>query len=562
MSDGIDRARLAFDRQAWRDAYDGLSAAAAGEPLEPADLERLASAAFLVGHSAESRQTWFDAHRSYLAGGEPHSAVRCAFWIAFDLLNSGDLTRGGAWVDRARRLLADHPTDCPEAGYLRYAAALRAVFSGDVEGARAAFAEALAAGERRHDQELTTLARIGLSRCLIQLEEVGRGLALLDEAMISVEAREISPIAVGDSYCTAIEGCRELFEVGRAGAWTAGLSRWCADQPDLVLYRGQCLVHRAEIMTMHGDWDDAVEEIRMACSRLADPPGQPALGAAHYLAAELHRLQGRLAAAEDAYRLASENGRDPQPGMALLRLAQGNVEAAGAAVRRALHEVTGPVGRAPLLGPAVEILLAAAEVDDARSAAAELARVTQRLAQPYLRAVGAQAVGSVHLATDDPRAALSPLRAAWRGWQALTAPYEAARVRVLLAVACRALGDTDGAAMELDAARSVFGALGAIPDLARVHAMSSDSTSEPPGGLTARETEVLVLVATGRTNREIAAELVISEKTVASHLSHIFTKLDVPSRSAATAFAYEHGLAAAASGQVARASRPADRPGS
>jgi DNA-binding NarL/FixJ family response regulator len=542
VTEGVDRARLAFDRQAWRVAYEGLSAAAADEPLEPNDLERLASAAFLIGRSGESRQTWLDAYRSYLASRQPLQAMRCAFWIAFDLLNSGDLARGGAWVDRAKRLLTGHPRDCPEAGYLEYAAGLRAVFSGDLGGARAAFANAAATGERCHDPELTTLARIGLSRCLIYLDDVGRGVALLDEAMISVEACEISPIAIGDSYCTAIEGCQEVFEVRRAGVWTAALSRWCDDQPELVLYRGQCLIHRAEIMTLHGDWADAVEEIQRACTRLADPPGQHALGAAHYLSAELHRLQGRFPAAEDAYRLAGENGRDPQPGLALLRLAQGRVESATAAVRRALCEAADPVSRVRLLGPSVEILLAAADVDAARAAADELSILAERFAQPYLHALAAHALGSVQLATDDPRAALTPLRNAQRGWYALDAPYQEARVRVLLATACRALGDTDGADMELDAARSVFTALGATSDLTRVQATSAGAANQPPGGLTERETEVLALVATGRTNREIAAQLMISEKTVASHLSHIFTKLDLSSRSAATAYAYKYGL--------------------
>ena len=542
MSEGVDRARLAFDRHAWRDAYDGLSAAAADAPLEPRDLERLASAAFLIGRSSESRQKWLAAQRSYVDSGEPLRAVRCAFWVAFDLLNSGDLPRGGGWVDRAQRLLAGQRPDCVEAGYLRYAAALRAVFSGDVDGARAAFAEAAATGERCHDPELTTLARIGLGRCLIYLQEIGKGLALLDEAMISVEAREISPIAVGDSYCTAIEGCQELLEVRRAGIWTAALSRWCEDQPELVLYRGQCLIHRAEIMTLHGDWDDAGEEIRQACTRLAEPPGQAALGAAHYVSAELHRLRGRFLAAEEDYRLASEHGRDPQPGLPLLRLAQGRVDHAAAAIRRALQEAMDPVARVRLLGPFVEIALAATDVDAADTAAEELTAIAHRFGQPYPRALGAQARGAVRLALDDPPSALAPLREAWRAWRALDAPYEAARVRVLLAAACQALGDTDGADMELDAARWTFTALGAAPDLVRLQPMLTGRAAALPGGLSEREAEVIVLVATGRTNREVAAELVVSEKTVASHLSHIFTKLGLPSRAAVTAFAYEHGL--------------------
>lgn len=542
MSVGIDRARLAFDQQAWRDAYNGLTAAAADEPLEPEDLERLASAAFLIGHGAESHERWLEAHRSHVHNGQVPRAVRCAFWMAFDLLNSGETTRGGAWVDRARRMLAGHRPDCVEAGYVRYVTALRAVFSGDVDEARAAFAEAAAVGEQFDDAELCTLARIGLGRCLIYLGHVQDGLSLLDEAMIAVEAREISPIAVGDSYCTVIEGCQELFEVQRAGIWTAALSRWCDGQPELVLYRGQCLIHRAEIMQLHGEWGDAIEEIRQARGRLATPPGQPALGAAHYVTGDLHRLQGRFGEAEDEYRRAGELGRDPQPGIALLRMAQRRTDAADAAIRRSMAEADDPVSRVRLLGPFVEIVLAGGDLDAARAAKEELDALAGQLGGSYLHALSAHVRGSVQLAAGDPKAALGSLRAAWRGWRELDAPYEAARARVLLASVCRALGDTDGAEMELDAARSVFRSLGAVPDLARIET----GPVALPAGLTRREAEVLALVATGRSNREIAAELVISEKTVASHLSHMFTKLGLSSRAAATAFAYENGLAGSA----------------
>ncbi|MGH9189302.1 MAG: LuxR C-terminal-related transcriptional regulator [Acidimicrobiales bacterium] len=366
------------------------------------------------------------------------------------------------------------------------------------------------------------------------------GAALLDEAMVAVEANEVSAIAIGDAYCTVIEGCRELFDVARAREWTAALSRWCDAQPELVLYRGQCLVHRAEILQLRGEWNEALDELDRALARLAQPASPRILGAAAYTRAEVHRVRGVFAVAEDGYREAAEHGHEPQPGLALLRLAQGRIDLAAAAVRRAEQEAEDPLTRATLLGPYVEIVLAAGDVDDAQSTANELAGIVTELRQPYLEAVSAHATGMTALAAGNPRSALVTLRRAWRGWHELEAPYEAARSHVQIALACSALGDVDGADMELDAAKAAFETLGAIPDAAVV-ALTSGGAPRP-GGLTARELEVLALVAKGSTNRQIADQLVISEKTVASHVGHFLTKLGLSSRSAATAYAYEHGL--------------------
>src|SRR5688572_12287417 len=327
MGDGVDRGRDAFNRQAWRRAYEDLAGADHEEPLEIDDLERLASAAYLVGRSDESSNAWARAHQECSHIGEVARAARCAFWLAFSLLNSGEVARGGGWVDRAQRLLDDRKLDCVEQGYLRYAAALRSVFSGDAVTALEGFSQAAGMGERFRDPELTTLARIGQGRCLIYVGRIEEGVALLDEAMVAVGAEEISPIAVGDAYCTVIEGCHELFDVHRAERWTAALAEWCSAQPELVLYRGECLIHRAEIMQLHGAWSDALEEAQRACSsgRVAQPR---VLGAASYLQAELHRLRGEFTAAEEAYRRANELGYGPQPGLALLRLAEGRADAA------------------------------------------------------------------------------------------------------------------------------------------------------------------------------------------------------------------------------------------
>jgi DNA-binding NarL/FixJ family response regulator len=541
MGDGVGRGRDAFNKHAWRRAYDELSAAKVVEPLEVDDLERLASAAYLAGLSDESRSAWISAHEKCAHVGDVARAVRCAFWLAFALLNGGDLARGGGWVDRAQRLLDDRKIDCVERGYLRYAAGLRAAFSGDARTGHEAFHAAAEIGVLFHDPELAALARIGEGRCLIWLDRVEDGVALLDEGMVAIEANDVSAIAIGDAYCTAIEGCHELLDVRRAHAWTSALSRWVDGQPELMLYRGQCLIHRAEMLYLRGDWDAAADQIEEAYRRLADPVGQRSRGAAAYLKGDLHRLRGQDRAAEAEFRLASELGRDPQPGLALLRLAAGKVEAASAAIRRAYREAGDPMSRARLAGGYVDILLADGDVAAARSAADELGTVASTLGRPLPTALHLQVLGAVQLAEDQPESALSALRQALAGWRELDAAYEAARTRMLIAAACRAIGDDDSAELEVAGAIAVFDRLNAVRDAAAARAMQHVAAS-PSSGLTAREEEVLAHIARGLTNRQIAERLVVSEKTVATHVGHILTKLGLPSRAAATAYAYEHGL--------------------
>jgi DNA-binding CsgD family transcriptional regulator/tetratricopeptide (TPR) repeat protein len=538
----VDRGRESFGRQAWGDAWSLLSAADHDAPLELEDLERLAVAAFLVGRDEESVDVWARAHHVCIRLGDAARAARCAFWSAFVLVNKGQLARGGGWIHRAQRLLDDNGRDCVEQGYLRYVASLRLVFEGDPAGARVGFAEAAGVGDRFHDPELGALARVGQGRCLIYLGEIAEGMALLDEAMVAVTAEEVSPTAVGDLYCTVIEGCQEVFDVRRAQEWTAALSRWCEAQPELVLYRGQCLVHRAELMLLRGAWSDARIEVQRACDRLARPTGQPVLGAAYYVRAELHRLRGEFAEAEEAYRQAHRWGRQPEPGLAQLRIAQGRVDEAVIAMRRVLDEAEDLVTRSRLLTPYVEIVLASGDVAAARAAVGELSTLASAWNTPLLRALSLHATGAVLLAEGNTRTALTALRRAVAEWCELEVPYEAARARVLIGLACRSSGDQATTQMELDAARSVFRDLGAGPDLASVEALSLQPAHRAAGGLTAREVEVLTLLATGRTNRAIATELSISEKTVAAHVSNTFTKLGVSSRSAATAYAYTHDL--------------------
>jgi ATP/maltotriose-dependent transcriptional regulator MalT len=302
------------------------------------------------------------------------------------------------------------------------------------------------------------------------------------------------------------------------------------------------MVYRAEIMRMNGAWHDAMNEAERVCQWLSVPSMQPAAGAAYYQQAEVHRLRGEFAKAEQAYRQASQLGRPPDPGLAQLRLAQGKIEVAEAASRRMVDEAQDQFSRSRLLGAHVEIMLAAGDLQAARSAADELSQIASERDAPFLNAISAHAAGAVLLEEGDTRTALTTLRPAWSAWQGIEAPYDAARVRVLIGRCCRQLGDEDAAEMEFDAARLVFQQLGALPDLAQVEALSRKTDGKPSGGLTTREMEVLRLVAAGMTNRAIASALVLSEKTVARHVSNIFTKLDLSSRSAATAYAYEHKL--------------------
>jgi ATP/maltotriose-dependent transcriptional regulator MalT len=539
----LERGRTAFARGAWADACDSLLAADGAAPLDLDDLERLAQAHFMLGQDAGCAEALTRAHHECLRQDDLARAARCAFWLGFWQDMTGQEARAAGWFERARRLVDEMGGDCAERGYVLLPGALEALMvRGDGEAARAEFEEIAEIGDRFGDRDLATFARLGWGHALVVVGERSAGMAMLDEIMVAVTTGEVTPHLAGLVYCAVIGVCHDIFDLRRAREWTEALSTWCASQPDLVVYRGACLVHRAEIMQLDGTWSEAMAETRRAYDLLTQVPGQMAVGEACYQRGELHRLQGEVDEAEDAYRQSSHWGRPPQPGLALLRLSQGRTDAAAKAIRRATDEADDPISRSKLLAALAEVSLAAGDVVAARAAAAELGGIAADFQAPFLRAGADQATGAVLLAEADARAALASLRRAQTVWHELGAPYEVARTRVLIGLACRALGDADGEALELDAALSTFQQLGARTDAARVQRLVASGATPVASILSPRELEVLGLLATGMTNRKIAAELVISDKTVARHVSNIFAKLGVSSRAAATAYAYEHDL--------------------
>jgi DNA-binding CsgD family transcriptional regulator len=538
----LGRGRESYAGRAWMNAYKSLSHADQAAPLGAEDLELLATSAYMLGRDDEYVSCLERAHHAYLGSGEAMRAARCAFWVGMNLALRGEMGRATGWLGRAQRLVEREGRDCVERGYLLLPLMFEHEATGDYEGAAATAADAAGIGERFGDADLFALAVHSQGILLVKQGRVVEGLGLLDEAMVAVTAGELSPIVSGFVYCGVIMGCQEAYELRRAQEWTAALTRWCEEQPDMVSFTGTCLVHRAEIMQLHGAWPDALEEARRAGQRLAQVRNQSGAAQAFYRQGEVHRLQGRFTAAEEAYREASRSGWEPQPGLALLRLAQGNGDAAAAAIRRAVGETTEPLKRARLLPAYVEIMLAVGDAQEAHSACGELEEISARYDRSMLGAMVAYAEGAVDLAEGDARAALLALRRAWQVWRDLEVPYEAARVRVLVGLACSVLGDDDTAALELEAARGVFAQLGAVPDLARVDSLTRRVRSIDAHGLTPRELQVLRLVAAGATNKVIAAELVLSERTVDRHVSNIFSKLGVSSRTAATAYAYDHQL--------------------
>jgi ATP/maltotriose-dependent transcriptional regulator MalT len=537
----LERGRELYRQRAWVEAREALSRADQSSPLEADDLFLLAMSAGLLGRTEELLSALERAHRAYLKSGNLQRAARMAFWLVSRLMSLGEPGRANGWLGRAKRLLERDGHDCVERGYLLLLSARRLLAGEDAIAAGDAAAEAAGIGERFGDADLSAFARNLQGQALLRQGRVKEGLALLDEAMVAVTAGEVSPVLTGVIYCNVIQGCQQVYALSRCREWTEGLAAWCEQEPEIT-FTGLCLVHRSEILQFNGSWPDAIDEARRAAARLSEKTDPGGAAEAFYQQAEVHRLRGDFAEAEQAYRRASQSGREPQPGLALLRLAQGRIDAATAQIRRVVGAAGGRLRRTQLLPACVEILLAAGDVEEADQACRDLEQMAKSLDTEVLDAMAAHARGAVALARGDARGALDSLCRSLDTWRRVGSPYPAARSRVLVGLACRALGDEDGAALEIDAARAAFRSLGAAPDLARIDALASRVPPERPHGLTARELQVLRLVAAGKTNKVIAAELFVSEKTIDRHLSNIFGKIDVPSRAAATAFAYQHKL--------------------
>jgi DNA-binding CsgD family transcriptional regulator len=539
--DPLERGRDAYRRRAWGEAWRELCNADRTAPLDVEDLDRLAVAAYLVGRETDFHDCLDRAHHAYLTKADASGAARCAFWLGMTLHLRGEAGQSNAWLARMERLVGEH--DCVERGYLLAVLAEQQHRQGNVDTARTMAVAALQAGDRFADPDLIACSRYELGRQLLVQEEFREGLTQLDEAMLAATRGELSPIMTGLLYCAVIAICSRVFALARAREWTAALAEWCDEQPEMVAFTGACLVHRAEVMQLHGAWGNAMAEAERASGRLAQagrrrgPPAE-----AFYLLAELHRMRGEFADAEAAYERTIRAGADPQPGLALLRLDQGRIDEAVAAIRRIVSTTAGRLKRAAALPAYIEIMLAAGHVDEASTACSELMGLTVVLDSDLVDAIAAHAQGALLLARDDAHAALGPLQHAFELWQEIEAPYEAARTRVLKGLACRSLGDAEAGRLELDAARIVFERLGATPQIARLDSLNEAGVPARCHSLSDRELQVLRLVATGRTNREIASELFLSTRTIDRHVSNIYAKIGVSSRAAATAWAYDNGL--------------------
>jgi DNA-binding CsgD family transcriptional regulator len=525
----------AFRRREWQAAYDTFAAC---DVLDADDYDAFAESAHWLGRAGEVIRHYNEAYRLHVEAGQPRRAAYSAFMLAIYHRLQGEGAQADGWQARAQRLLAD-ADEGPEHGYPLYLETA-ALMGQDLDAAATSARRMQELGRRFDEETLVALGVFFEGRALVKQDRVREGLALLDEAMLAALSDRLKPMWTGAIYCGLLDACHELVDVRRAREWTEATGRWCAPLPVASLYPGICRVHRAELLHLGGDWDEAEAEALGACDDMADIDVF-AVADGFYEVGEIRRRRGDLRGAEEAYARAHELGRDPQPGLALLRLAQGKAQAAATSIAAAIAGFGGSrLERAPLHAAQVKIALATGDLALAEASAAEVTDTAVTFESTGLRAVAHRCEGAVQLAKGQWVAALGQLRLAFSLWQELDAPYDAAITRVLLSEAYRALDDVDAAERECAAARACFERLGASADLA---ALGPDCAIA--GGLSPRELEVLRLVARGSTNREIAEQLVLSEKTVARHLSNIFVKLDVSSRSAATAFAFENGLASA-----------------
>lgn len=536
----LETARDASREQDWARAYDCFAAARELAPLAPDDLDALSGACWWLGRVDECLEAAEAAFRGYLDAERAGDAAMCAITNAVSLFLRGDEALGSGWLGRAQRLLEDL-SEQPAHGYLRYIVEVEGALGGaDLDAVAAAARDVQQIGRRHHDGNLVAAGVVGEGRALLKRGAAERGLQLLDEAMIAVVSDDLDPEWAGNVYCHLMAACHEVADVARARDWTEATSRWLAQLPAAVLFTGICRVHRSQVLQVTGEWHRAEEEARRVVDDL-DGIHVDSVAEAHYQIGEMRRLRGDFSGAEAAYGSARQLGRDPHPGLALTRLAQGNAEAAGNAIAAALEAVGGDRTARARLSPAqAEIALATHDLAVAERACADLEDAAARYGTSGLEAAALHWRGALMLAQGRASEALPSLRAACRRWHSVHATYDAARSCVLLGRAYQEVGDPEAAAAELASAKETFERLGATFNAGEVAELTAGRTL--PKGLTERQAEVLALVARGRTNREVAQGLVLSEKTIARHLSNVFTKLGVSTRTEAAAFAFQHGL--------------------
>lgn len=542
MPEGPDllaAARDAYTRRDWPGAYRALSSIRQRSELDTDDLYALGDAAWWLGLIKETLSISEECYRRYLKEGRPLRAAMNALDAGFTWIMRGELAIGSGWLSRARQLLADQPP-CAEQAFLVWMDAAESLAAGDLDTALVAARQVQEAGQRFTSPTLTSLGLLTEGMVAIQRGELKRGFALLDEAMLPVLAGQVQPEWAGTIYCQMMAVCHDLADFNRARQWTAATQRWCEELSSAAMFLGICRIHRVQLMQLGGQWTRAEAEAAVACTELAEM-NVDVVAEAHYQWAELFRLRDDLPAAEREYRRVEELGRNPQPGLALLRLAQGQGDQAAAGLRVALADVPAATPRrARLLVAQAEVALAEGDLATAVQADRELAGIADRLPTPGFTAWSHHTSGTVALAQDQVQEALDRLQAALQAYGELAAPYHAARVRVQMADAFERLGDAKAAAVERDSAVAVFAQLGARQQ----HRLLANKRQphQLAAGLTEREAEVLNQIAAGSTNKEVAATLVLSEKTVARHLANIYLKLGVTSRTAAASWAYQHGI--------------------
>ncbi|MFA9445342.1 LuxR C-terminal-related transcriptional regulator [Egicoccus sp. AB-alg6-2] len=536
--DVLDRAREAYVRRDWVTARGDFTEVRRTRDLHPDDLYALANCSWWLGDLDACLALQRQVHQRYLDLDDPVRAALVAIDVGYTHLIRGEEAQGSGWIGRAVRLLEDR-TDTIEYGFLEYLDFESAFRASDPDGAMEAARRVQARGRRFADPTLTALGVLGEGRVLVRRGEVAAGMALLDEAMVAAMSEELDPGWAGNVYCHLMVACHEIADLRRAGEWTQVTADWCRSMPGAGPFMGICRVHRAQILQVRGDWDAAEGEAVHVCGELAHFDVE-IVAEARYLLGELKRLRGDLAGAEASYREGHRLGRDPQPGLALLRVARGEADTAYASLHAVLAATEGDLcGRGRLLPAAVEVALAVGESDQARRWSGELRDIARRYGTTGFTAAALQAEGAVLLAGGEVEEARRVLRDALHAAREHEAPYDVARIRLLLATACEQLGDRESALLERDAAAEVFARLDIADPRSRLGRRSS------PAGLTPRETEVLALVAEGRSNQDIAAELVLSIRTVERHLATVYQKLGLQGRSAraaAVSFALREGI--------------------